>query len=130
MNQFFSSLERPARYTDSADIDDVWLLTANLSLNGSNSSLVVPIAGKGSFTQPEFTSNDGTGEMESIAAHVFVVADLRSVNHLMGDHHRTHGLSTSQQSPATPGYQCIRTTYHTQGKRPSPPLQTPSTPPE
>ncbi|OBT82670.1 hypothetical protein VE02_08825 [Pseudogymnoascus sp. 03VT05] len=38
MSQFFSSLERSARYPDSADIDDVWPLTANLNLNGNNSS--------------------------------------------------------------------------------------------
>ncbi|OBT63870.1 hypothetical protein VE03_06637 [Pseudogymnoascus sp. 23342-1-I1] len=35
--EFLPSLVRPPRYPDSADIDDVWPLTANLNLNGSTS---------------------------------------------------------------------------------------------
>ncbi|KFY17948.1 hypothetical protein V491_04893, partial [Pseudogymnoascus sp. VKM F-3775] len=55
MNPFFSSLERHARYPGSADIDDVWPLAPNLNLNGSTSSLVLPMSR--SFTLQEFTAN-------------------------------------------------------------------------
>lgn len=71
-----------------------------------------------------------TGEMESMAAGVFVEADLHSVNHLTGDHQRIHGFSTSRQSPATLCYRCTRTTSNTLGNLPAPSQQAPQTPPE
>jgi hypothetical protein len=129
MSQFFPSLERPSRYPNSADIDDVWPLAANLNVNGSNSPLVLHGSGKGSFYAAELMANDGAGEMESIVG-VFVGADLHSVNHLMEGHHRIHGLSINQQLPITPGCRRIKTTPLTLGKLPILSNQAQATPPE